>query len=345
MSAICGLKQSESFGYYDQDTASWRTCQVSLILDISGESSLTFPKAGMMSNGVLSELTMSEPRREGKGCGYWPTPTASERSGINPNTGKGEGLSKAVKMWPTPATRDYKGANSAAHIAKGGRAHMGQLPNAVAHGGTQTRQIYSTPTSTMSNRSEAFKKGRLPQPQEVAKREGGQLNPDWVEWLMGWPRNWTTLKPICIFNYYEYIEKHGISAMPKEVQSRKVRNVSEQKSCSTPPQGRKLSKQQSEKHSDCLSEVPHQDPCPLRELGEGSSPGCGVQCLWFSFSAKKKQKVYALWKSGMLEGKWQKVSRVAVGVKDRINRLKAIGNGQVPAVAAAAWRILTQGVL
>ncbi len=33
--------------------------------------------------------------------------------------------------------------------------------------------------------------------------------------------------------------------------------------------------------------------------------------------------------------------RVVNGVADRVDRLKAIGNGQVPAVAATAWRILT----
>lgn len=36
------------------------------------------------------------------------------------------------------------------------------------------------------------------------------------------------------------------------------------------------------------------------------------------------------------------VGRVADGVADRVDRLKAIGNGQVPAVAALAWRTLTQ---
>jgi DNA (cytosine-5)-methyltransferase 1 len=36
------------------------------------------------------------------------------------------------------------------------------------------------------------------------------------------------------------------------------------------------------------------------------------------------------------------VGRVAHGVAARAHRLKAIGNGQVPAVAALAWRILTQ---
>ena len=35
------------------------------------------------------------------------------------------------------------------------------------------------------------------------------------------------------------------------------------------------------------------------------------------------------------------VGRVAHGVAHRVDRLKAIGNGQVPACAAAAWRLLT----
>ena len=39
-----------------------------------------------------------------------------------------------------------------------------------------------------------------------------------------------------------------------------------------------------------------------------------------------------------------KVSRVATGVRDRVARLKALGNGQVPVCAAAAWHILTGGL-
>ena len=37
------------------------------------------------------------------------------------------------------------------------------------------------------------------------------------------------------------------------------------------------------------------------------------------------------------------VGRVANGVADRVDRLKAIGNGQVPLCAATAWKLLTQG--
>ena len=35
------------------------------------------------------------------------------------------------------------------------------------------------------------------------------------------------------------------------------------------------------------------------------------------------------------------IPRVATGIKDRVNRLKAIGNGQVPQCMATAWNILT----
>jgi DNA (cytosine-5)-methyltransferase 1 len=45
-------------------------------------------------------------------------------------------------------------------------------------------------------------------------------------------------------------------------------------------------------------------------------------------------------------GEWWKVEpdvgRVADGVAARVDRLKAIGNGQVPAVAATAWKLLTE---
>lgn len=40
-------------------------------------------------------------------------------------------------------------------------------------------------------------------------------------------------------------------------------------------------------------------------------------------------------------GRWEDaIPRVAQGVTDRVDRLRAIGNGQVPAVAALAWHTL-----
>jgi DNA (cytosine-5)-methyltransferase 1 len=43
---------------------------------------------------------------------------------------------------------------------------------------------------------------------------------------------------------------------------------------------------------------------------------------------------------GHIWGAQSPVGRVAHGVAARVDRLKCIGNGQVPAVAALAWRIL-----
>jgi DNA (cytosine-5)-methyltransferase 1 len=42
------------------------------------------------------------------------------------------------------------------------------------------------------------------------------------------------------------------------------------------------------------------------------------------------------------KGTWESsVNRVETGIKNRVDRLKAIGNGQVPGVAALAWKILS----
>ncbi len=35
------------------------------------------------------------------------------------------------------------------------------------------------------------------------------LNPDWVEWLMGWPIGWTDLKPLATDKYRLWLQQHG----------------------------------------------------------------------------------------------------------------------------------------
>ena len=38
---------------------------------------------------------------------------------------------------------------------------------------------------------------------------GGQLNPNWVEWLMGWPIGWTDLEPLATGRFQEWLDAHG----------------------------------------------------------------------------------------------------------------------------------------
>jgi hypothetical protein len=40
---------------------------------------------------------------------------------------------------------------------------------------------------------------------------GGKLNPTWTEWLMGWPLEWTDLKPLEMDKFQQWRQQHGSS--------------------------------------------------------------------------------------------------------------------------------------
>ena len=58
-------------------------------------------------------------------------------------------------------------------------------------------RLWPTPVSRMhKDKGYASEYGRNEIP--LAAQVGGPLNPDWVEWLMGWPIGWTDLKPLAM---------------------------------------------------------------------------------------------------------------------------------------------------
>lgn len=62
--------------------------------------------------------------------------------------------------------------------------------------------------------SDPFKKqGIIPArlSKDKAQRSGGQLNPEWIEWLMGWPIGWTDLEPLEMGKFREWQLLHGES--------------------------------------------------------------------------------------------------------------------------------------
>ena len=78
------------------------------------------------------------------------------------------------------------------------------------------------------------------------------------------------------------------------------------------------------------------NPMCKRQSGQGS-------CWYASDPAEKREgETDRAWSErvGHIWGIESRLGRVANGVADRVDRLKAIGNGQVPIVAATAWRIL-----
>ena len=76
---ICGLKPYNAFALYDHDTHFWKTSQACLLPAISDEYTETWPKQGIMLDGVCWELTIVEHHTGERDGGLWPTPSATER--------------------------------------------------------------------------------------------------------------------------------------------------------------------------------------------------------------------------------------------------------------------------
>ena len=107
----------------------------------------------------------------------------AEHGGPNGRDSHGKpGLQMAAMMYPTPTARDCKGANSMEHLTREGKQnHTGQLANAV--------KLFPTPMKALETAGEITEEDRW----NMTQGNGGQLNPDWVEWLMGFPVGWTNL--------------------------------------------------------------------------------------------------------------------------------------------------------
>jgi len=178
----CGEKWQGSFAKYDPSTHSLKTHQCSLFED-STESCQTLPKWGLMRNGECWEQQMSaHPIKEtvfgfmlptpvasdgttgsviGKNDTFYTTSTGMPRK-VNQNGIDGSvGLGRLVQMWPTPVTRDYKDTGTKESMTR--QRNKRQSPGLALVVGAET---------------------------------GGKLNPTWTEWLMGWPLEWTELKPL-----------------------------------------------------------------------------------------------------------------------------------------------------
>lgn len=206
-----GLSSLESLAKYDPATSSWRTPQYSLLGDWELYSE-TWPRWGSMhdgecwaqpTSGLRINATESgfwqtpvaddaanrvrgkwnsrgEPKLSGqvKSPTHWPTPMASSHTGAGhgPNKKGAPNLQTVVKQWPTPMARDHKGSPTAGRV---------------------------------SERASESSRG-VPLPEEIARRgDHGQLNPQWVEWLMGWPTGWTALKPLEMARFQEWQRQHS----------------------------------------------------------------------------------------------------------------------------------------
>jgi hypothetical protein len=166
----------------------------------------------------------------------WATPTTmdslppkSEKALLREATEVRPGRSKPgnlrdqvsnMKKWPTPracmtgaATRERLN-DKHLNLEKAVAMTMWATPS--ANKTTRSGELVNANGSPWDGQSKPHSKN-TGQPVQTALTDqvarettGGQLNPTWVEWLMGWPLGWTDLKPLATDKFHQWQHSHGI---------------------------------------------------------------------------------------------------------------------------------------
>jgi hypothetical protein len=158
----------------------------------------------------------------------WPTPKASS---AGPDIAKldrsktGVSLQTAVALWPTPTASEDAAGTPAGKMQwmLTQAVKSGCKSRAEYLGGTETRQTYPTPGALQRGAHKGTKAGEIDLEKQQRTSEAGvsygatlqtiigsgQLNPDWVEWLMGWPIGWSDLKPLGMDKFLLWLRSHG----------------------------------------------------------------------------------------------------------------------------------------
>lgn len=83
-----GLQPLSAFALYSHDTRSWKTCRVSLLQGTSESFSKTWPRAGMMQDGMCFRRHRLLTKEMGQGSGFWYRPVARDWKGYTKRAGK-----------------------------------------------------------------------------------------------------------------------------------------------------------------------------------------------------------------------------------------------------------------
>lgn len=352
-SVIYGPISSASFARWDPQSLSWRTLQASLLSEEGWqEFSESWPRSGMTRSGRSYRLRGLGLHTSGSGSGLWPTPVANDdnkspeahmamkrrmkggprncitslqvmvkatETGSWPtpraedseqtggHRGRADALTSAARLWPTPKGRDWKG-----QIQRGIHAPKDGLPN--------MDRGYGKPV-------------------------GGALNPTWVEWLMGWPFFWTDLNKHERVTTDEWISDLRAQASAACLSDDRVRSLWWDEDPASSPRGPRPDEQQPGECECPVCEVPCGESHQAGGLGLGCRASEAVPDMRDPGDDTADPAGQALWQSNLSLGTGQGdgteamgcgriVPRVAQDIPIRVDRLRTIGNGWVPHVAA-----------
>ena len=104
-----------------------------------------------------------------------------------------------MKLYPTPTTEGIDGGSNSRKAAKA----RGMWPTPASNSGTGGCVGLA---GGAGNRNKLYK---MLGKEEGKKMGSQQLNPTWVEWLMGWPLGWTDLKPLATDKFPQWLRSHG----------------------------------------------------------------------------------------------------------------------------------------
>ena len=217
-----GAKWPESSVRYDLATSSWKTAHCLWEEDLPW-SSVILPTWGMTRSGSVYRHPTSERPISGTGAGLWQTIVADDSADRAKGKWNSRGepkLSAQVlhpEYWPTPTVCGN-------YNRKGASATSGDGLATVV-----TQRTWPTATATATaykgwspNHNRAMTDDRLDYSVERESFQPGQqtppmrLNPEWVEWLMGWPIGHTGLKPLATGRYQEWLRQHSPRSRDRE---------------------------------------------------------------------------------------------------------------------------------
>jgi len=191
---------------------------------------------------------------------------------------------------------------------------------------------------------------------------GGKLNPMWVEWLMEWPIGWTSLEVLLPSIVEDWRIKNGCTQKRTDAEGlRGMRDDNDSAPMGERETGQHLFEQEVLQlkvlRSDDGNTESHQRDIPqegtegganevVRELrGDTQSPETSPRHHETdggdsALSELPYPSRHATWEMGTWWEQEPDIPRVVSGITERVNRLKAIGDGQVPIVVATAFHVL-----